>query len=342
MSLSLNAGQVAKAKQLISEAKSIVITTHKSPDGDAIGSSLALYLVLKSMGKKTTVIVPDDIPEYLQWMKGCDEIVVHFHHKEKAEAIVADADLIFMLDHNHLSRTGDMENGLRNAKADFILVDHHQQPEQFAKVIYSDTASCSTCEMLYKFIVWLGEKERIDPYTGECLYCGIMTDSGSFRFPAVTAETHLIAANLIERGVDHAQIHREIFDTNPKDRLKLMGYALNEKLEVMEDCATAIISLTQDELKRFNYRPGDTEGLANQALSVKGIKLAAFFREGNNEIKISFRSKSSFDVNQLAREGWKGGGHVNAAGGSSTDTLENTLNTFRQQARSLSSSIINS
>lgn len=342
MAITLAAADISQAKQLIGQAQRVVITSHRSPDGDAIGSSLALYLVLKSMGCNAVVIVPDDVPDFLTWMQGFSDVVVHYHQKEKAEALIAQADLIFMLDYNNLSRTGEMECVLRRSGAAFILIDHHQQPEQFAKVIYSDVSSCSTAQMLYKFITWIGERERIDKAVGECLYCGIMTDSGSFRFPAVTPETHRIAAHLIERGVDHARVYREIFDTNPVNRIKLLGYAMNEKLEVLEDCATAIVSLTLDELKRFDYRPGDTEGLVNQALSVQGVKLAAFFREGNNELKVSFRSKSKFDVNQLARKGWNGGGHINAAGGSWNGPMEKALELFRNQARSLSAEIINS
>jgi bifunctional oligoribonuclease and PAP phosphatase NrnA len=339
----LSSEQLAASTELISSAQKIVITTHKSPDGDAIGSSLGLFHVLLGLGKQVNVIVPDEIPSYLLWLKGTSSIVVFEKERQRGWELIQEADLIFSLDYNSLGRVGEeLETHLRKAAAPFILIDHHQQPEQYAKVIYSDTSACSTAEMVYCFTTELGWKKYISIDAAEAIYCGIMTDSGSFRFPAVTAETHIIAADLMTMGLDHSKVHREVYDTNLLDRLRLVGYALNEKLEVLPECGTAFIALSKEELYRFNHRSGDTEGLVNQALSISGVKLAAFFREGTNEVKISFRSKGSFDVNQFARNGWNGGGHRNAAGGRSTLSLNDTIARFKSEVEKISKQITES
>ncbi len=335
--------KIAEAKSLIANAKSIVVTSHKSPDGDAIGSALAMNNLLLLLGKNSTAILPDDAPDFLTWMKGNEDIVLFEKEKDRAQQKINEADLIFSLDYNHLSRVGkEMEAALRSASAKFIMIDHHQQPEPFAAVTFSLTASCSTAQLIYQFMDACGWKKQIDNSIAECIYCGIMTDSGSFRFPSVTPETHRIVAELIENGLDHARVHREVYDTNLLDRLKLIGYALNEKLEVINDCATALISLTAEELRRFNHRPGDTESLVNQALSIHGVKLAAFFREGNNEVKVSFRSKGSFDVNTFARNGWRGGGHTNAAGGITNESISEAIDRFKNEVASISKQIVES
>lgn len=339
----LTSEQIQESIRLISEAKNIVVTAHKSPDGDAVGSILGLSGILKNLGKQVTPVLPDSVPEYLQWMQGFETIKIFEEKPESISELIQKADLIFSLDYNTLSRVGnDMEKVLRSCNSKFILIDHHQQPESFAAVTYSDTSSCSTAQLIYEFAEQCNWLSHIDNATAESIYCGIMTDSGSFRFPSVTPKTHLIAARLIESGMDHAKVHRMVYDTNLPDRLKLVGYALNDKLEHFEDASTAIISLSMDELKRFNYRQGDTEGLVNQALSIKGVNLAAFFREGANEIKISFRSKGKFDVNKFARENWNGGGHTNAAGGMSKLTLDEVLSIFRKQVQQFKNEINNS
>ena len=340
MSLTLTSGEANRIRDLVRDSERIVITTHQSPDGDAMGSSLALQHYLHMVGIKSHVVVPDHIPSFLQWLPGADKVIVFSEHKEKAKKAIALADLIFSLDYNQLYRTGkEMEEVLEKSKASFILVDHHHDPGDFAGIVYSDTRSCSTAQMVFKMIEALGDRDKIDIPTAECIYCGLVTDSGSFRFPSVTPETHHIAADLIARGMDHARIHREIYDNNILDRIRLVGYALSEKLEVIKECSVAIIALTGEELQRFNYRPGDTEGLVNQALSVQGVKLAAFFREGNNEIKVSFRSTGLFDVNRYARKSWKGGGHSNAAGGNSNESLGEALSRFKQEVHTLCAEI---
>jgi phosphoesterase RecJ-like protein len=330
MQTKLSADQIQQVKQLISNANSIVVTSHKSPDGDAVGSALAMYIFLKSLGKNAHAILPDGVPDFLQWLPGYNEITIHSSSSVKAKELIASADLIFSLDYNILSRVGnEMQIDLENAKADFILIDHHQQPGSFAKVVFSDTSACSTCEIVYHFIADCYGKDKIDTKIAEAIYCGIMTDSGSFRFPTVSKGTHEIVGEMIHSGLDHAKVHRAVYDTNRLERLRLVGYALSEKLEVDFDTNTAFVWLDKAELSRFDHQQGDTESLVNQALSIKGVKLAAFFREQDNEVKISFRSKGSFDVNKFAREHWSGGGHINAAGASSNLSMSETLEKFR-------------
>lgn len=332
MSRILSQEDIQKAKELIAQARQIVITSHKSPDGDAVGSSLGLFHILSAMNKNVKVVLPDGAPDFLSWMSGYDEIVLFDQATSEATALLHSADLVFVLDYNVFLRTGaDMMKEMEKLTCPIILIDHHQQPGDFPVVTYSDTKACSTCEMVYRFADQCGWKSDINLKAAECIYCGIMTDSGSFRFPSVSPDTHYIVAHLMELGLDHANVHRQVYDTNLLDRMRLTGYALSEKLESDENGIWAIISLTKEELDRFRYRPGDTEGLVNQALSLKHVKVAAFLREGNNEIKVSLRSKGGFDVNQYARASWNGGGHMNAAGGSTTESMEEALIRMRAE-----------
>ena len=310
-----NQKSIGEARELIRSANKIVITTHRSPDGDAIGSSLGLAHFLRKLNKEVEVIVPDGYPEFLHWLPGHEGVILYNIEAEKADRLIDEADLLFSLDYNLLFRTGGMTAKLESCGKDFILIDHHQQPGDYPLVSFSDTSASSTAEMIYSFIVELGERSLIDASIGACLYTGIMTDSGSFRFPNVSPLTHEIAAHLISIGVDHSEIHRQVYDNNLINRLQLVGYALSEKLVQLENCKAAYIILTREELNRFGFQPGDTEGLVNYALSLKGVNFAAFVREGSNIVKLSFRSAGPFDVNQFAREYFSGGGHKNAAGG---------------------------
>lgn len=332
---------IERSHALLNEANRIVVTAHKSPDGDAVGSATALALYLKKIGKDAVVCLPDGFAEFLEWVPGADAILLFDTHEDKVREAIDGADLIFCLDYNQLSRTGDMADVLKAyiGKTPFILIDHHQNPDDFPEVLLSDTTSCSTAQLIYRFIDALGDREKIDAEIGAGLYCGIVTDSGSFRFPSVTPETHAIAAFLIEKGVDHAAIHRAIYDTNLLDRLRLVGYALSEKLVVLEEHHAAYISLSAEELQRFNYRPGDTEGLVNQALSIKGVNFAAFIREGNNQVKLSLRSQGQFKVNEIAAKYFNGGGHFNAAGGASSDTLKEVVRKFEEIVKTHSSEL---
>ena len=301
--------------EMCATSKNILITGHKSPDGDAIGSTLALHHYLRAKRIESTVLVPDDYPKFLHWLPGNQEVLVHDHNIAKGNELITKADLIFTLDYNHLSRVGNMTSAMQNSSAKMVMIDHHQQPADYAEVTISDTTSCSTAQMVYQFIAASGDEDLVTTEMAECLYCGIITDSGSFRFGSVNSETHDIAAKLIAKGLDHAKVHRQIYDTNRMDKLKLVGHALGNKLQVLVNGRVAIIDLSIKELEEHNYHAGDTEGLVNQALSIEGVNCAVFIREGKNLVKLSFRSKGHFDVNQLARYHFKGGGHMNAAGG---------------------------
>jgi bifunctional oligoribonuclease and PAP phosphatase NrnA len=320
---------ISDIKQLLSNSKQIVIVPHKNPDGDAIGSSLALYHYLIAKDHKVTVIAPNDYPEFLKWIPGESNIIIHEVETEKANTLIAKAELIFTLDFNALHRTGAMEHPLSKAKATKILIDHHQQPDNYAKYIYSDVTICSTCQMVYHFFEMLDDKKSINSKIATCLYVGIMTDTGSFRFSSTTATTHRVIADLIDRGAVNAEIHNQVYDNNSYDRLQLLGVALNN-LKVVPDLNTAYISLSQRELNKHNFTKGDTEGVVNYGLSIKGVKFAAIFIEHKQEgiIKISLRSKHNFDVNEFAREHFEGGGHINAAGGRSNLSLSETITKF--------------
>lgn len=320
---------ITKTKELLQSSKNVVITCHKGPDGDAIGSSLALYLYLKKHHKNVSVIVPDDFPYFLKWLPKNEEILCYDTKKKDSDKLINDADLIFSLDYNSLSRTGDMSTILKSSKAKFIMIDHHQQPDEFAEVTYSDTTICSTCQMVYHFIEALGDLQLIDESIANCIYTGIMTDTGSFRFRSTTSTTHRVIANLIDIGIDNAKIHQNVYDSNSYNRLQLLGKSLTN-LKVIPELNAAYISLSAAELEEYNAQKGDTEGVVNYALSLQGIKLAAIFKEDLNSglIKISFRSKGDFSVNEFARTHFNGGGHTNAAGAASNLPLKDTLDKF--------------
>jgi len=320
---------IKKTRTLLQSSENIVITCHKGPDGDAIGSSLALYIYLKKQGKNVKVIVPDDFPFFLKWLPESEHIILYDENKEIANTIINNADLIFTLDFNALHRTGDMQEVLSSASAKFIMIDHHQQPDNYAEVTYSDTSICSTCQMVYHFIDALEDINTIDTDIANCIYTGIMTDTGSFRFRSTTSITHRVIANLIDIGIDNAKIHQNVYDSNSYNRLQLLGKSLTN-LKVIPELNTAYISLSAEEQNEFNAQKGDTEGVVNYALSLQGIKLAAIFKEDQNSklIKISLRSKGDFSVNEFSRAHFNGGGHTNAAGGASKLTLEETLDKF--------------
>ncbi|WOD42706.1 DHH family phosphoesterase [Hwangdonia lutea] len=320
---------IKSIKQLLATPKNIVIVPHKNPDGDAIGSTLALYHYLKKYNHNATVMVPNDYPDFLKWIPGSEHILKHDTETEACEMLINAADIIFTLDFNAFHRTGNMETVLTESKAMKIMIDHHQSPDDYAAFVFSDVNMSSTCEMIYHFIDMLGDTNAIDANIATCIYVGIMTDTGSFRFPSTTSKTHQIIANLIEKGANNAEIHNNVYDTNSYERLQLLGCALSN-LKVIPEARTAYITLSQDELNQFNYKKGDTEGVVNYGLSLKNIVLAAIFIEDKKEgiIKISLRSKGSFSVNEFSRAHFNGGGHTNAAGGRSELCLKETVEKF--------------
>ena len=325
----MNDKEIQEIVGLLSTPKKIVIIPHRSPDGDAMGSTLGLYHLLMQMKHQAVVISPNDFPSFLDWMPGSENVLVYENDREATSKWIAAADLIFTLDFNALHRTGEMETVLSKVSVPFIMIDHHQSPDTYAKYTFSDTSYGSTCEMLYNFMVQIDKKAFIDKTIATCLYTGILTDSGGFKFPKTTGNTHRIVAEFIELGVENTVIPTLLFDNSSYNRLQLLGRAL-QNLKVIADKKTAYITLSQKELDDFGYEKGDTEGIVNYGLSIKGIHFAAIFIEHTDEkiIKISFRSQGDFDVNLFARAHFNGGGHMNAAGGKSNETLEKTIEKF--------------
>jgi len=319
-------------KKQISTPKKVVITTHHKPDADALGSSLGMANYLVKKGHEVTVITPSDYPSFLAWMKG-NERVLNFedeNHKEDATKKIEEAEIIFCLDFSALSRTQDMETLIRTSSAYKVNIDHHQDPEDFADFTYLSTAAAATCELVYDLIVKVGDKELMDSDIAECLYSGIMTDTGGFRHPNTTKNVHLVTADLIDLGADNSKISRLIYDTNSVDKLKFLGFALSRRLVILPELQTAYFTISKKDLKKYNSQTGDTEGLVNYALSLDGIKIAALFTERKDAVKISFRSTEDVSVNKFAAKYFQGGGHKNASGGKSDQSLEETAEKFEK------------
>ena len=317
-------------KEQLSNRKEIVIIPHKNPDGDALGSCLGLKHFLDLMGHSCSVISPNDYPEFLEWIPGQEQIIKYNKSEEKSEKLLLEADLIFTLDFNSLSRIKPMDEILENCKATKIMIDHHEQPDDYADLMYSDPSLGSTCEMVYNLMEAL-DVSLINKTIATCIYTGIMTDSGSFRFQSTTAVTHSIVSNLLDMGIDHTQIHNNIYDTYSFGRLQLLGKALTNLVKV-EPLNAVYITLSQEELTQCDFKKGDTEGFVNYGLSLDGIILAIILIENTQEkiIKMSFRSKGEFNVNEFARKHFNGGGHHNAAGGVSHENLEVTTQKVHQ------------
>ena len=295
-----------------------------------MGSSLGLYHYLKAKKHNVCVITPNIWPSFLDWMPGADHCIAGDNHLKKASRLLEEADIIFSLDYNSLKRTNELADLIDHAQGIKIMIDHHQQPADYAHYTYSDVAASSTCEMIYEFIKVIDEKVAISADCAACLYTGIMTDTGSFKYSSTTSKTHLVVADLIEQGAKNTYIHGKLFDTNTYERMRLLGFCLSEKLTILNDYHTAFIALTAQELESFHYKKGDTEGIVNYALSIAEINFSAIFIERDDEIKISFRSKGNFDVNTFARNHFEGGGHQNAAGGKGAETMDETIMKFIQ------------
>ncbi|MBF9251799.1 bifunctional oligoribonuclease/PAP phosphatase NrnA [Pontibacter sp. 172403-2] len=318
-------------KTLLNEPKEVMITTHHKPDADALGSSLGLAGYLKKKGHRVTVITPSDYPDFLNWMEGNEDVLVYSEKNDAlVQRIIGESQVIFCLDFNSLSRIHEMGEYIRQAKGTKVMIDHHLQPEHFADLSFSDTNAAATAELVYDLIKEAGDADLIDTSIGECLYAGIMTDTGSFRHPSTSKNVHLIIADLLHIGVQTSNIHRLIYDSSTELRLRFLGYALKDKLVVLHEYNTAYIAITKEELKAYDSKTGDTEGLVNYALSIEGIVFAALIIDRSEAVKMSFRSVGDFSVNEFAREHFNGGGHKNAAGGMSLDSLEATIDKFER------------
>jgi phosphoesterase RecJ-like protein len=322
------AAQVAQLTELLSGSKRIAIVSHFNPDGDAVGSSLGLGRVLKSLGHTVQVVLPNLPPPNLHWMPGYTEVLTFDKAPNETLVAIQAADILFCLDFNQPDRVAGLEQALRAAPVK-VLIDHHQEPDSFAQIMFSDTSACATCQMVYDIVVALGHSDKVDRDAATCLYAGIVTDSGSFRYRSTTAHTMRVGADLIERGVEVDSVQNAIMDGNSVDRLKLLGFTLNERMTVMPELGTVLIWLSREDLKRFNFQPGDTEGIVNYGLSIRGIRVAAFFIERADQVKVSMRSKGTLPVNGFLKEHFNGGGHANAAGGQTTASLYDALARFR-------------
>lgn len=319
-----NKKSLSEIKTQIQKSSNCVIIPHKNPDGDALGSCLALNHFLLNTGLNSVVISPNEYPIFLKWMPGEKNILNYQFESDKSNAKIQNADLIFTLDFNDLSRAGEMCEKIKSANGIKIMIDHHQNPKNYANIILSEPKTSSTCEIIFNLINYI-DKNSFNSDIASCLYAGIMTDTGSFRYPSTTSKTHQIISDLIKKGANGYEIHENIYDTFSYNRLKLLGIAL-KNIEKINSLPYVIITLNQKELDDCSYKKGDTEGFVNYGLNIKGISLSIILIENKSEniVKMSFRSKGSFSVNIFAEKYFNGGGHNNAAGGISKDSLVKT------------------
>ena len=310
-----------RIKKLIDKSDNILIVSHENPDGDAIGSSIALARFLQLSGKEVVIWMPGRFPDYYKWMKGADEILYYNGNKSNMLEDLNKTDCLIAVDLSSLSRTGKMNEVLKSYNGSKVLFDHHIDPDkEYFDLVLSDVTVSSTSELIYHFISLIGMENYIDDVISEALYVGIMTDTGSFSFNCNSPVTYEIVAKLIHKGISPDRIHKLVYDNNSESRIRMLGYSL-QKMKYLPDYHTAYIALDREELRMLKSNPGDTEGIVNFALSIKGVVLAAFFSIREGEVKISFRSKGNFSVNDFAREHFNGGGHRNAAGGSYPDSV---------------------
>ena len=321
---------IHKVQKEIDKAETMVIVVHVGPDGDAMGSALGLWHYLMTIDKEPQVIVPTAFPDFLAWMPGADKVLVYENDKQKCDEIIAATDLIFTLDFNVLNRLAGMEQVVKDAVAPKILVDHHLHPGDYAKVTISYPEISSTSELIFRLICRLGDFSKINLACAECIYTGMMTDTGAFTYNSNKPEIYSIVYELIKLGVDKDDIYRRVFNTYSADRMRLMGYALYQKMKIYPENKAALITLSLDELKEFNFKNGDAEGLVNMPLSIDGVLFSVFMREDPDKIKISLRSQGTFPANKVSADLFNGGGHLNAAGGESYTTLEEAVRKFEE------------
>lgn len=315
--------------EFLSSTRQVVIVTHHKPDADALGSSLGLAAYLKKKGHQVSVITPSDYPSFLNWLPGNDEVII-FNDKIENQIAerVAKAEIIFCLDFSALSRINSIGEMIRKSNAKKVLIDHHLEPENFADFEQWDPKAASTAGLVYELLIELGDRAQIDANIADCLYAGLLTDTGGFRHNNTRREEFMIASDLVSLGANPTKVSKLIYDTNTLERLRLMGYVLSEKLVVLPEYKTAYITLGKEELEKFGSQSGDTEGFVNYGLSIEGIRLSVMIYQRNDEVKLSFRSLGDFSVNEMARKHFNGGGHKNASGGTSRVSLQATLENF--------------
>lgn len=327
-------------KKFLLTKRKIVIVTHKNPDGDAIGSVLGLHLFLKKIRHESTVIIPNDFGKYLKWLPGTDEIINFEVEKEKAVQLIKDAELYFCIDFSALSRVEEFKDLLIEQKKPIVTIDHHPGPEDFDDFRYHSVKAAAAAELVYKFISEIDESNALDQDIATCLYIGIVTDTGSFRYSSTTPETHLVTAELIKTGINIASISDRLFSSFQENNIRFFGFCFLERLTVLPDLRTAFIAVSRKDLYRFNIQRGQTEGLVNFPLSIENIKFAALFKEDSNFVKISFRSKGEFPANKFAAQHFNGGGHLNASGGRCDKSLEDTVKLFTEKLQTFKNELL--
>ena len=321
--------KISKLKTYIGKGDKFVIVSHELPDGDAIGSSLGLYHYLMSFDKKSIkVVVPNSFPEFLEWMPGARDIIIYEQYPDFATQLISEADVIFCLDFNAVKRVGKMASAVMASDARMVMIDHHLEPEDFCRVIISHPEMSSTSELVFRAICALGDVSMVEKDAAECFFTGMMTDTGSFSYNSNSPELYVIVSELIKKGIDKDDIYRKVNQVYSESRLRLMGYVLYEKMRIYPDKQTALFTLRQDELNRFKYKSGDTEGFVNFPLSIDGIYFSVFLREETNLIKVSLRSIGDFPCNKFAAMYFNGGGHMNASGGEFYGTLDEAVQVF--------------
>lgn len=323
---------ITRLEAIIAEGKFFVLTCHAGPDGDALGSTLGMAHYLQTLGKEAVVIVPDAYPDFLAWMPGSQEIVRFDKHRDKAELMIAMADIIFAMDYNALSRVDDMGPLIEKSKATRVLIDHHLSPDKFCALSFSYPQLTSTCEVVFRLVVAMEGYDQLTKAACECIYAGMMTDTGCFSYGPCTQEVYLIISMLMQKEINKDRIYNKIFNNYSEGRLRLMGYVLYEKMRVFPEHHAALITLSREEMARFDFNKGDTEGLVNIPLQMKGIYFSAFLREDTEKdlIRVSLRSQGTFPCNKFAARYFTGGGHLNASGGQHYGTLQEAITLFEQ------------
>ena len=314
--------------KLFSTSENILIICHINPDGDSVGAQLALYHYLKSLDKHISLLAPNNLQEFLKWMDGAEQINIFIRDRKKCRMLIDNADLIIMLDFNQPNRLGEAEEPVMASRARRLVIDHHLDPENFADLIISDPRKCSTSELVHELICEVNGAKFMNRSYAEALYVGIITDTGNFEHGLYSSKTFRIVADLLDTGIEKEKIINLIYNNFSSDRIRLQGFALNQRMVVLPEFRSAYIYLSKNDLKEYNHVKGDTEGFVNMPLSIKGIHFAALFIEKDNFIKLSFRSKGKFPSNEFASLYFSGGGHLNASGGEYSDTLENTISYF--------------
>ncbi len=321
---------IKDAIQYLASAKNIVLLSHKNPDGDALGSGLALYQYFKEKKISVNFVLPNQLPDYLDWMPNVQNVITYNTQKELALKVISQTDLIIMVDFNHSSRLDKMAEIVLESKAPKIMIDHHPYPESISDILYSRVSASSTAEMVFEFITAINNGEKLSKEIAECLFLGIVTDTGSFSYNSSNPFTFEVVSELLKSGIDKDFVIDKVYNNHSHSRLRLLGYCLNDNMKVLPELSTAYIYLSQADLEKYNFEPGDTEGFVNYPLSIKGIVFSAIFIEKDGYTKCSFRSKGKFPANKVSGDHFNGGGHLNAAGGESKASLKDTIDKFER------------